>query len=649
MLIEGVVVFQENLKDRFRLSKSTFDKSIELEHFFLGTKDIGNDAYEQFLLSSTKKAKENTSICNFLHIEVFSFDIYKQILSASDNKLRLAIWYDEANYKLHLARELFGTIPLYYIHIPGEFLFFSTSLSSIAGNKALQGYLDPNESMIVTYHRFRMDLRNSDYSRTFYSQVQNLAPGHILSVSRAGESIERHISFNNEKWAGYSKPEDFSPAIRDIFSQSVSASASDESLLVASHLSGGLDSSSVSTMFKHIYPSRPLHTIYHRNDSKEMDESLYSRSVVSKIGSIHHEVRQSDDDFDLIQLHTSLFGEPEVSTLSPSLITSLMPYARNLGCSILLRGSAGDSVIGSGMEILNNSFREKKWADLKYYLGKRVPHFSLAKNYPDWDNYSFERQFDLVLQNFLYHRFSESRNKPAGALFALYNEVNNALGVSKSYFMKRAFGNIVKRWMQTSVAAPQSILRDEYLQLPQSEESGIVLPRSLRGDLDPRHQEYFEDVFTPRAVTATEQQFVLGEYYGVKNRAPFLDKQLFEICMMVPDSIKYGSGKGREHFREAMRGLLSDEVMERSSKATLASSHGQKITLRLYEQAKSFLNDSKLVWEYVDRRKFDEQVSILKNDKIPYPEKVRTWFHVTRTITLASWLEWLAETKNQAV
>jgi len=649
LLVEGLVVFKGSFKDKFRFPTLSFDKTIKSEFFFLGAKDIGSDAYERFLLSSVFLSKETTSISNFLHIDVVSFDIYNKILSGSDNKLRLAIWYDEENHELHLARELFGTIPLYYIHIPGEFLFFSTSLSSIACNKALQPYLDPNVSMIVTYHRFRMDLRNSDYSRSFYSNVRNLAPGHILSVSKNSESARPHVSFKNEKWAAYSKPADFTEAIRDIFRQSVSASASDESMLVASHLSGGLDSSSVSTMFKHVYPARPLHTLYHRNDSKEMDESRYSLSVVEKIGSIHHEVRQSEEDFNLIQVHTSLFGEPEVSTLSPSLITSLMPYARNLGCGILLRGSAGDSVIGSGMEILENSFREKKWADLKYYLEKRVPHFSLASNYPEWGSYSFQKQYELVLQNFLYHRFSENRSKPIAEMFALYNEVNKAVGVSKSYFMKRAFGNFLKRWLRTSVAAPQSILRDEYLELSQPDEPGIVLPRSLRGNLDPRHSEYFEDVFTPRAIAATEQQFVLGQHYGVKNRAPFLDKQLFEICMMVPDAIKYGSGKGREHFREAMRGLLSDEVMERSTKATLASSHGQKITLRLYEQANTFLNDSKLVWEYVDRRKFDDQVAILKNEKIPYPEKVRTWFHVTRTISLAAWLEWLAKTKNQAV
>ncbi|KAA0991241.1 asparagine synthase-related protein [Dyadobacter aurulentus] len=649
MLVEGLVVFKDSFKDKFRFPTSSFDKTIKSEFFFLGAKDIGNDAYERFLLSSVFLSKETTSISNFLHIDVVSFDIYNKILSGPDNTLRLAIWYDEENHELHLARELFGTIPLYYIHIPGEFLFFSTSLSSIAHNRTLQPYLAPNVSMIVTYHRFRMDLRNSDYSRSFYSNVRNLAPGHILSVSRNSESVRPHVSFKNEKWAAYSKPDEFAEAIRDIFRQSVSASASDESMLVASHLSGGLDSSSVSTMFKHIYPARPLHTLYHRNDSKEMDESHYSRSVVEKIGSIHHEVRQSDEDFNLIQLHTSLFGEPEVSTLSPSLITSLMPYARNLGCGILLRGSAGDSVIGSGMEILENSFRGKKWAELQHYLEKRVPHFSLASNYTDWDSYSFEKQYALVLQNFLYHRFSEYRSKPVADIFALYNEVNKAMGVSKSYFLKRAFGNFLKRWLRTSVAAPQSVLRDEYLEFSQPEETGIVLPRSLRGNLAPRYSEYFEDVFTPRAVAATEQQFVLGQYYGVKNRAPFLDKQLFEICMMVPDAIKYGSGKGREHFREAMRGLLSDEVMERSTKATLASSHGQKITLRLYEQANTFLNDSKLVWEYVDRRKFDEQVAILKNEKIPYPEKVRTWFHVTRTISLAAWLEWLAKTKSQAV
>lgn len=644
MLIEGFINYQFAA---FEKNKSFLTKTIEFSNGLIGATDLGCDPFNKFLLASFNiDNKESTSLSNFLHSEVLSFDICRKILKDYDNKLRLAICYDEVNNKLLLARELFGTIPLFYLHIPKKFFAFSTSLASLVSKKEVQPYLNINENAIVSYHRFRMDLTTKHSYDSFYDQIKSVLPGHILTASEDKVTVDPYVTFNPEKWYGLSSVSDYGEAVYSTFKNSVQSSALNESLNIASHLSGGLDSSSVSTMFKHIFPSRPLHTLYHKSDNKDMDESYYSKSIVNKIGSIHHEVYQSKEDFNLIKRHTALFGEPEVSTLSPSLITTMMPFARDLNCQILLRGSGGDSVIGSGMEVLGETFKEKKWKDFEDLLRKRVPYFSLTEQYPDWNSYTFEQKYNLVLQNFLYNRIAEARSLSWKDLLKVYKEVHNALGISNTYFLKRGLGNLINRLRHQAVSAPVSILKDEYLQQNLTLSGEPVLPTSLRGNLPERFQPLFEDVFTPRAVTAIEQQFVLGEHYQISNRSPFLDKDLLEVCMAVPNVIKYGSGKGREHFREAMRELLSDEVLGRSSKATLASAHGQEITLRLYKQAEEFLNDTKLVWEYVDRKKFNEQTVVLENDRIPFTHKVRPWFHITRTISLALWLDWFNKKKR---
>ncbi|GGC08961.1 asparagine synthase-related protein [Dyadobacter sediminis] len=643
MLIEGFINYQFVTSNN---NKPFFEKAIEFNHGLIGTHHLDHDPFNKFLVASFDiNNKESTSLSNFLHDEILSFDFCRKILKNCDNKLRIAICYDEVNNQILLARELFGTIPLFYLHIPKKFFAFSTSLASLVSNKEVQPYLNINDSAITSYHRFRMDLTTKHSYDSFYDQIKSVLPGHIVTVYENKVVTEPYVTFNPEKWSHLSSLKDYGEAVYNIFKDSVRSSALNESLNVASHLSGGLDSSSVSTMFKHIFPSRTLHTLYHKSASKEMDESYYSESVVNKIGSIHHEVYQSKEDFDLIKTHTALYGEPEVSTLSPSLITTMMPFAKYLDCNILLRGSGGDSVIGSGMEVLGETFKEKKWHDFENLLRKRVPYFSLTEQYPNWNSYSFEQKYNLVLQNFLYNRISDARNLSLKDLVKVYREIHSTLRISNTYFLKRGLGNFINRLRHQAVNAPISILKDEYLQRPILASVEPVLPTSLRSNLPEHFQPLFEDVFTPRAVTAIEQQFVLGEHYGISNRSPFLDKDLFEVCMAVPNVIKYGNGKGREHFREAMKGLLSDEVLGRSSKATLASSHGQEITLRLYKQAEEFLNDTKLVWEYVDRKKFNEQTTVLENNRIPYTHKVRPWFHITRTISLALWLEWFNEKK----
>jgi asparagine synthase (glutamine-hydrolysing) len=160
-------------------------------------------------------------------------------------------------------------------------------------------------------------------------------------------------------------------------------------------------------------------------------------------------------------------------------------------------------------------------------------------------------------------------------------------------------------------------------------------------------KQSLRDVYNAQAILSNEQNFVLSNYYNIINASPFYDKDLFELCMAVPNITKYGDGIGRAHFREGMKGILPDEVRCRGSKTHIGF-HGQEVITRMYSQAESFLMDSKEIWKYVDLRKFSHQVKILRNDKIPHTHKIFTWFNISRTISLAIWLEWLAglETKK---
>jgi len=647
LLIEGIVDYTGRVKKKF-IESCIFDECIESTNFYVGIANVGIDSFNKLLVASfNKDLNEVKSLSNFSINDLTSFMHYKQLLNQSDNKLRITAWYNEDDQTLFLSRELFGTIPFFYLHVPHQFSIFSTSLASLIKKKETKQFLDIETSMILAHQTFGIDRTFQQSSKSFYSNIKTVLPGHLLQISPGRTDINSFTHFNIERWDNLSTLEDYGSAVREIFQTSVLSSVKDDSYKVASHLSGGLDSSSVSTMFKHLYPSHTLHTLYHKSESKDMDESFYSQSVAKQIGSIHHEIFQSEEDFNLIKNHTSLFGEPEISSLSPSLLTTMMPYAQELGCNIILIGSGGDSVIGSGMEILHDSFQQKDWTNFSNLLSKRVNYFSLADQYKNWESYPFEKKYHFVLQNFLYRQAAEARKMPFKDLLAFYRETNAAVGISNSYFLDRGLRNFFTRLTKRGANVPMSVLRDDFIYESSHSSLEPILSHSLRSNLPIKFQPLFEEVFAPRAVTSAEQQFVLSEYYGVSSRSPFLDKELFELCMIVPDLIKYGDGKGREHLREAMKGLLPEVVRTRSTKATLASSHGQKITLRLYNQAQTFLYDTTRIWEYVDKHKFNEQVAILKNDRIPYSQKVRTWFHITRTISLALWLEWLEEIKHQ--
>jgi hypothetical protein len=47
----------------------------------------------------------------------------------------------------------------------------------------------------------------------------------------------------------------------------------------------------------------------------------------------------------------------------------------------------------------------------------------------------------------------------------------------------------------------------------------------------------------------------------------------------------------------------------------------------------------------VDKRKFNDEVKILKNKTIPTAQKSSTLVHITRAISLSVWLEWWRRNK----
>ena len=110
--------------------------------------------------------------------------------------------------------------------------------------------------------------------------------------------------------------------------------------------------------------------------------------------------------------------------------------------------------------------------------------------------------------------------------------------------------------------------------------------------------------------------------------------------MSVPALVKYGDGQGRVHFRDAMKGILPEHVRIRHQKATVGT-FGRKVTLRLYDQSKELLMDSTEIWAYVDKNKFLHTLRFLQKDGLPNDQYNRSIFHITKTISLAVWLDWL--------
>ncbi|WP_439583817.1 asparagine synthase-related protein [Dyadobacter bucti] len=553
-------------------------------------------------------------------------------------KAEMVAWYQELKGTLLLSRDIFGTIPLYYLHIPGVFIAFSTSLVSLMKMPCSRPYMEIDAERVASYCDFQKDQGSGYTSRTFYKAVKTVLPGHFISVSSEGITSAPYTSLNPEKWEELRSKEEYGMVFKGFLRKSVKRSSEDHESM-ASHLSGGLDSSSVSTMFRDIFPGARLHTLYSETRTRYTDEAVFATSVAKQIDSVHHNIDPPANDFETISLYTSLYGHPECMVLSPSLQGSLIQYARELGCETLLIGHDGDSVVGTGLDLTHEAFFSKNWEKLKDLIAKRAEHAPMHKLSPDWESYSPERKYKAYVQNFTVSRYFEIvRKLPVLKAFRLMIEISRKMDVPVWRFFEKGLKSIAGK-LRSRDQLPQSIIKAGI-----SHKSGKVLENaatSLANKLPEKYRNAFVAVYNAQSMIANEQFFTLGNYYGIHNRFPLYDKELFELCMATPPEIKFGNGLGRGHFREAMKGLLPENVRTRPSKANF-SLYGRQAVIRLYHQSKDLMQDrSNPVWSYIDKNKYEKAVSVLLRENAQEFLHNRSQFQVLRTISLAIWLDWL--------
>lgn len=602
--------------------------------------------YYNVLLGVQHEGGDVTVRSNLPHHLPVNKEEYSDLLYRFSENIAVSVWHNEQQCETTLSRELFGSIPLFYIHIPNTFFAFSSDIRALIGLPESKEYLSLNKKKIAAYGSRRSGSFYQDASSTFFSHIRSVLPGHIMRVTRTEVSFERVVRFAPENWDHLKNPNEYSDALKTVFSRAVQHTLRDQPTTIASHLSGGLDSSSVSSIIRLLHPNVPIHTLHLSSRSKESDEHEYAVTVANHIASIHHNIPQAKDDLQALLTATSLYGQPEASFLSPATKLATLQYARDLGCNVLLTGFGGDSVIGNGFELMYDSFQNRDWKQLDAALRMRVPYFPLANQYKNWNKLSENQRYNIVLNNFLYRQFSGTRRSSSDLdTLKLYWEISRqGLHISLPYFFKRWLRNSISRMFGSDIPTVHTIFREDTTR-SQSSEQEIHFPNSIRGNLSSNFNDVFNDVFHPHVIRGQEQNFILENHYGVSTRAPFMNRELLELNLAIPHSVKYGDGIGRMHLRDALKGVLPEKVRLRSSKATLSSADGAEMTMRLYEQSRDLLAANHEVWEYVDESKFVEQIALANNSKIADSKKSNVFLHITRTISLSVWLDWLSRNK----
>ncbi|PWJ60323.1 asparagine synthase [Dyadobacter jejuensis] len=564
---------------------------------------------------------DDNSVCHFPNHEAFETELGTKHQNNTFFK-DTTIIYCIASKEIQITRDIFGITPIYYIHIPNKFFAFSSSLSSLVATDRFKDFLELDSTKMTQYLTFGADSAPYDDS-TFYKYFKTVLPGYTIHLNsqHCKTTVKNQFELND------SIQKSSLTEIADLFKNAIKQSTSygmKGISKVCSQLSGGLDSSSISSMIHECDSKIPIYTIYAKTNTQLTDESYYALEVSKKINSKHFEVLPTSNFHESASLHIGLYGHPEFMQNGSSFNQSMLLKAKELGCSNLFSGHPGDGIVGYGGDYLIRLFDNRQWTKLKALLNDSN---LILQNIGDKDH--IEAVYKTI--NSLLSRQKAKLNY--FELFKLVKDAKFFFNIPNTFFIYSLFRKIKDKFL-----LPKNILQPNLKKQKLLNSNSVNAIHSIKNPEYITDPEQYNDVFQEQAVLFQEEIYILEYYYGVKCIFPFYDKTLFEICLSTPSELKFGNGIRRAHFREAMKGILPESVRLRRSKGNFGM-YGRTAAIGLYEQSKPLLSTSSKVWNYVNRNTFFRALKLLKDDQQQLYVYNRMLFYVSRTVYLAIWLD----------
>ena len=428
-----------------------------------------------------------------------------------------AIW-DEKKKQLFCARDHVGVKQLYY-HVIEELFIFGNDLKGLLENSKISKKI--NDDVVANY--FVHDQLNSR-TLTFFSDVMKLPPAHTLIITSTKIEINCYWELKDTPSIKLSNQEDYVKKLRELLNQSVQARLR-SAFPVASHLSGGLDSSTIAVIAARNLNKKNERLIAFNwlHNPSENDDLLhfewYNSASIAQVENIdHHYVTlTSKDVYKYIRKRDIVYGE----TVGFWYEYSVRKSAQMKGSRTILSGWGGDQFI---------TYRGKAYYSNLVWNGKIIQALQGLNNLA---NKKVKKNIKTLI-SFFYHRvlvaFVPSK------LYCYLPKIN-CFGFNNSYPMiKKDFltpvNDTLKKISFFSNQGGKTIRED-------------MLKNWSNGMLQTRIESWASESITNRL-----------EYVY-----PMLDKRIIEFMLGVPIEYLVKDDEGRYLFRLAVKDLLPHEIL----------------------------------------------------------------------------------------
>jgi asparagine synthase (glutamine-hydrolysing) len=423
--------------------------------------------------------------------------------------------YDKELLQISMFRDAFGIKPLFY-QIENDFISFSSEISALLSlqNKKIK-------SNYNTTYEYLVNGKYDNNDETFFENTFKLLPGSFISIDLINLKILKKgkwINFIIEE-TNYLTYEDATLKVKDTFLNNIKLQLRSD-VPIGAALSGGLDSSAVVCAMRFLEPDMPINTFTFISKGDPKNEENWADKVNTFTNSIPNKIIVDPNDLfndldDLINVQ----GEPFMSS-SIYAQYRVFKYANQKGITVTLDGQGADELLAG-----YNGYPEYR---LKTMIEKGQFNEAVIflKNWSKGPNRSYNEGLMRLIGLYLPQSLKKFGLQIIGRQPAL-SCINHKL---------------LKPHYQPNNYKRNSLYRNLSNKLNNELTQGGLQSLLRHGDRNSMR-------------------------WSIESRVPFLTNDFAQLMLSFPENYLVGSnGETKKIFRNAMRGIVPDEILDRKDK-----------------------------------------------------------------------------------
>jgi|GEM_PF-2882736 len=521
--------------------------------------------------------------------------------------------YQPKSDTVFCARDPMGLRSLFYYYVPNQVFVFASEIKALLALDFVPQAI--NKEKIARYLSWE-DMVILPYKHTFYESIFRVISGHWLLVERHKLQTEFYWKLNLSRFDHLKTEADFAQAFQDIFFEAVRCRVQSP-FAIASHLSGGLDSSSVSVVARHFLQPKDIQliTIHHKPSHPSADETEYANAVVDQGGCVHYLVEPLNGYYDTTTQMTAMIDRPQIWTQPANVHLSWPKLVQQLGARTVLTGSEGDATVSHGREYFQELLAQRNWPAFWQATGQLATIHQLNHT-----KVAAREMACFINQEWRWH---EVNTLAWLTIKTLKTCPINVLRLGKSILKKAIFGSNVG-------PLPPNLLVSKWVKIIlQNNRKALQNPGDMSLPLALRH--HWRTMRYNGIMENNEQYEAVAAHHGYEVCHPFYDRRLVELCLATPARVKFGKGYGRGQMRDAMQEYLPQSIRARTTKAEFSEN-----ILFHFEQEKTPL--AAFCFEHQSAIDFFIDFNQINKNSSKERAKKISVFYLRRVVELAIWL-----------